>query len=281
MLGGVGMRFWGRARPSDHRPPSVRAVGRSAAIRAAGLVCVTAALLFASPAAHAATCPPIQDKPGAIPHVNYDGVQHLTYCYGPVYVKPGQNIIRLSGTNLFPSQPGYITRFDPELVYTNGTVPRVDVLHLHHAVWIVNGNPQFASGEEKTIIQAPKGFGWRSLPTDHWLLNDMLHELTGASATVDIVWRIDFVPDTALPADCTPFVTGCIHKVRTQWMDVSGPSPRVGISSPIYPVFDALRGMSTTGTYTFPDQATGAQRTLIGAQQTWTPDHPVTLISTV
>src|ERR671936_407400 len=179
MLGGVGMRFWGRARPSDHRPPSVRAVGRSAAIRAAGLVCVTAALLFASPAAHAATCPPIQDKPGAIPHVNYDGVQHLTYCYGPVYVKPGQNIIRLNSTNLFPSVPGYITRFDPDLVTPNGTVLRTDILHLHHAVWIVNGNPQFASGEEKTILQLPRGFGWRSRPTDSWYVNDMLHGLVG------------------------------------------------------------------------------------------------------
>ena len=66
-----------------------------------------------------------------------------------------------------------------------------------------------------------------------------------------------------------------------RWMDVSGPTPRVGTSSPIYPVFDALRGMGDTGRYTFPDQATGAQRNLIGRSQKWTPDHPVTLISTV
>jgi plastocyanin len=237
--------------------------------------------LASSPVANAAACPPIQNKPGAIPHVQYDGVRHLTYCYGPVSVKPGQNIIRLNPTDLFPNEPGYITRFDPELVYGDGTVPRVDVLHLHHAVWVVNGNPQFATGEEKTIIQAPKGFGWRSLPTDNWLLNDMLHELVGTPATVYIVWRIDFVPDTALPADCTPFVTGCIRKVSTRWMDVSGPSPRVGISSPIYPVFNARRGMGDAGRYTFPDQGTVQQRRLIGPSQHWTPDHPVTLISTV
>ncbi len=240
----------------------------------AGLLCTAGALLLASPAANAASCPTIHDKPGAIPHVQYGGVQHLTYCYGPVPVKPGQNIIRLNPTNLFPSRPGYITRFDPELVYLNGSVPRVDVLHLHHAVWLVNGRPQFATGEEKSIVQLPKGFGWRSLPSDDWRLNDMIHDLVGSADSVYIVWRIDFVPDTA-PAAAS------MHRVRTQWMDVSGPSPRVGISSPIYPVFNALRGMGSGGRYSFPDQATGAQRNLIGPSQKWKPDHPVTLISTV
>ena len=108
----------------------------------------------------------------------------------------------------------------------------------------------------------------------------MIHDLIGAPATVFIVWRIDFVPDTALPNDCTPFVVGCIRPVETQWMDVSGPGGGVGISSPIYPVFNALRRMGHNGRYTFPDQATGAQRDLIGPGQTWTPDHPVTLIQT-
>jgi hypothetical protein len=203
--------------------------------------------------------------------VDYAGVKHLSYCYGPVTVKPGQNIIRLNPTNLFPQQPGYITRFDPELVYANGTVPRVDVLHLHHAVWAVNFQPQFAAGEEKTIVQLPKGFGWRTLPSHDWRLNDMIHDLVGEQKQIYIVWRIDFVPDTSPAADS-------IRRVRTRWMDVSGPSPRVGISSPIYPVFNAKRGMGSGGRYTFPDQATGSQRDLIGPSQTWTPDHPVTLV---
>jgi hypothetical protein len=231
--------------------------------------------LLPAPNASAAACPPIQNKPDAVPHVDYNGVQHLSYCYGPVSVKSGQNIIRLNPTNLFPQQPGYITRFDPELVYVDGTVPRVDVLHLHHAVWIVNGNPQFATGEEKSILQMPKGFGWRTVPSDHWLVNDMIHDLVGSADNVYIVWRIDFVPDTA-PAAAS------IRTVHTRWMDVSGPSPRVGISSPIYPVFNALRSMgNAAGRYTFPDQAKGAQRDRIGPSQAWTPDHPVTLISTV
>src|SRR5919197_4247381 len=195
---------------------------------AVALFVALAAMLASSASAHAGTgsdCPPIQNKPGAIPHVGYDGVAHITYCEGPITVHPGQNVIRLNATDLLPQRPGYITRFDPELVYTDGTVPRVDVLHLHHAVWVVNGKPQFAVGEEKTIIQAPRGFGWRSLPSDHWLLNDMLHDLVGQPADVDIVWRIDFVPDAAPAADD-------IKPVHTQWMDVSGPKPRVGVSSP-------------------------------------------------
>ncbi len=228
-------------------------------------------LLFGAPQASAANCPPIADKPDQAPHVDYPGVQHLTYCYGPISIKPGQNVIRLHTTNLFPSVPGYITRFDPELVYPDGTVPRVDVLHLHHAVWIVNGNPQYAVGEEKTIIQEPRGFGWRSEPTDRWLVNDMLHDLVGQPATVYIVWRLDFVPDTAPGA-------ASIHTVHTKWMDVSGPVPGVGISSPIYPVFNALKGMGSHGRYTFPDQASPAQRAYIGPSQTWTPNQPVTLI---
>src|SRR5690242_20396017 len=74
-------------------------------------------------------CPPIADKPGAIPEVSYTGMKHITYCYGPINIAPGQNIIKLrpavDGANqkLWPQEPGYITRFDPEFVYTDGSVP--------------------------------------------------------------------------------------------------------------------------------------------------------------
>jgi plastocyanin len=243
---------------------------------AAGLLCALALLAIASSQAHAAPCPrplpPIANKPNSTPHVQYQGMKRLTFCEA-VQVDPGQNIIRLTGTRLFPQQPGYITRFDPELVYPNGEVPRVDVIHLHHGVWVVNGQPQFAAGEEKTIIQAPKGFGWRTTPSDNWFLNDMLHDLVGTPATVYVVWRVDFVPDTSAAADS-------IRRVRTRWLDVAGPVPRVGISSPIYPVFNALRRFGTNGRYTFPDHARGAQRDLRGPNRSWTPDQPVTLLQT-
>jgi plastocyanin len=101
----------------------------------------------------------------------------------------------------------------------------------------------------------------------------MLHDLVGRPADVYIVWRVDFVPDTAPAADN-------MRTVHTQWMDVSGPQPRVGVSSPIYPVYDSLRSMGNKGRYTFPAQAKGRQRDYIGRSQTWTPDEPVTLLQT-
>ena len=236
---------------------------------AIGLI-ATAALAFAPAAsgaeAEGADCPPVPNKAEAMPHVQYEGMQELTYCYGPIDIKPGQNIIRLNSTNLHPHVPGYITRFDPDLVYADGTVPPVDVLHLHHAVWLVNLNPQFAAGEEKSIAQLPQGFGWRNKPTDAWYLNDMLHELVAHPAQVYIVWRLDFVPDTAPGA-------ASIRTVKTRWMDVSGVQA--------YPVFDALRKMGGKRRYTFPNQAKGDALQDVGLAQTWNVDHPVTLISTV
>ena len=259
--------------------------------------CAVVMLLLIPHAAKAGVdnqCPPIADKPGAIGHVDYTSggvsqVQHITYCYGPITISPGQNIIKLRlatdslGNKLWPQVPGYITRFDPEFIYADGTVPRVDVLHLHHAVWAVNGSPQFAVGEEKTIQQLPQGFGWPSKPTDSWFLNDMLHDLVNKEAQVFIVWRIDFVPSSS-PAAAS------IKPVFTKWLDVAG-------NPSFYPVFDALRSDGQNGRYTFPDQAPAADlhpcdgvggeaswpaggHGCLGAAQRWTPNHAVTLIAT-
>jgi plastocyanin len=258
--------------------------------------CAVAMLLVAATAAQAGVvrdgvpvpgdgCPDIANKPNEVPHVDYAGVQHLTYCYGPITVSPGQNIIKFrpaidaAQQKLWPQEPGYITRFDPELTYVDGSVPRVDVLHLHHAVWAVNGAPQFAVGEEKTIQQLPQGFGWRSQATDSWILNDMLHDLVAQQSQVYVVWRLDFVPDTAPGA-------AAIKTVKTRWMDVAG-------NPSIYPVFDALRSDGHNGKYTFPDDAPAADlhpcsgdgrapdsHGCLGAAQSWTPNHNVTLIGT-
>jgi plastocyanin len=261
--------------------------------------CAVAALLLITTAAKAGIvtdgvptdggCPSIADKPGAVPHVDYQGMQHITYCYGPIDIHPGQNVIRLNlakdpgGANLWPSEPGYITRFDPEFVYEDGSVPGVDVLHLHHAVWAVNGAPTYAAGEEKTITQLPQGFGYRNDPTKPWYLNDMLHDLVAQPARVYLVWRIDFVPDGS------PGAVG-MKTVHSQWMDVAG-------NPSFYPVFDALRKYGQNGTYTFPDQAPPSDRQpckgtggllawpkgshgCLGAAQDWTPNHDVTLIGT-
>src|SRR3954452_17640420 len=107
-----------------------------------------------------------------VPSATYPGLQHLHYKYGPVDIVPGQNTIDFGPNNLKPTVPGYITRFSPNLVYAggknNGKVPRVDVIHLHHGVWVMDGYPTFAAGEEKTVFNAPQGYGYHYKPSDGW-----------------------------------------------------------------------------------------------------------------
>src|SRR5687768_11267256 len=81
--------------------------------------------------------------PGAIPHVEYEGMQKQHYEIGPFTIKPGQNTIAFRGLpkRFKPSVPGYITRFEPNIERPDGTVPGVDVIHLHHAVWLMRGYP--------------------------------------------------------------------------------------------------------------------------------------------
>ena len=83
--------------------------------------------------------------------------QTIHYRFGPIDVKPGQNTIDFAPNGLKPDVAGYITRFKPNLTYLDGTVPRVDVVHLHHGVWLVEGRPTYAAGEEKTEVRLPKG----------------------------------------------------------------------------------------------------------------------------
>ena len=97
----------------------------------------------------------------AAPAAAQDGVQTLKYEYGPITITPGQNTIAIEENALKPPVDGWITRFKPDLVREDGTVPRVDVIHLHHGVWLIDFKPPFAAGEEKTDFTAPPGFGWR------------------------------------------------------------------------------------------------------------------------
>ena len=200
-----------------------------------------------------------------LPHVEYPGIQHLAYKYGPIAITPGQNTIVFRPTKLKPSVPGYITRFRPQLVYPNGKVPRVDVLHLHHGVWLMDNYPTFAAGEEKTIFQMPQGFGYHYDPSDPWILNYMLHNLEPNTAQVYIEWFVDFVPDSSPAAQS-------ITPVHPLWMDVAGIKT--------YPVFNALRGWGSNGKYTFPDQAKGAQRQFIGPAHEYPVTSPITLVGT-
>lgn len=231
------------------------------------LFVVTAAAAVAAIALPAAAiAKPVAAPNNEIGHVEYPGMQKIRYRYGPITINPGQNVIRINASDLHPKVPGFITRFEPNLVRVkDNSVPRVDILHLHHAVWLVNGYPTFAAGEEKTVIQAPRGFGWKVNGNENWAVNDMLHNLIPTPDRVYLTWDIDFVP-LSTPAG------QAMKGTRTQWMDVAG------LAS--YPVFDARRGMGTKGRYTFPDQATGAERNKIGFAKEWRVPHDVTIVQT-
>jgi plastocyanin len=198
-----------------------------------------------------------------------NGLRHLHFRFGPIAINPGQNTISLAPDDLKPPGPGWITSFKPNLTYVNGKVPRVDVIHLHHAAWVTisghDGRPTWAAGEEKTIFRLPKGFGWRYRRGDRWLLNHMIHNLTPAPTRVFVTWDMDFVPLGTKAARA-------MREVKTQWLDVEG--------GKAYPVFDAVQGSGAGGTYTFPDQSPNPYPDGLVRNQ-WVVDHDATLVGTV
>ena len=223
----------------------------TAARLACMLTCALAALTVAAPAAGAKASP--------------SGVRHLHYRYGPITIQPGQNTIAITADKQRPKVNGWITSFKPNLVRADGTVPPVDVIHLHHAVWLQNLNPTWAAGEEKTTIRLPKGFGWRYRTSDTWLLNHMIHNLTPNRDKVWITWDIDFIPDGSKAARA-------MKEVKTRWMDVE--------AIKAYPVFDVIKGTGRNGRFTFPDDAPNPYPDG-NIRNRWVVDHDATLVGTI
>ena len=203
-----------------------------------------------------------------------NGAQRLTYKVGPFNIIPGQNDIGYNGMDQKPKVDGYITRIRPDLTYVNGKVPRVDVIHLHHGVWLnmsghdatSPGLPErfFAAGEEKTIMSFPKGYGYAYQATDRWLLNHMIHNLTPVPTKVYMVLEIDFIPKDS------PAARG-IKPVRPIWMDVR--------NGQIYPVFNVQKGTGKKGVFTYPNDQPAAYA---GGEKRneWTADRDGVLVST-
>jgi plastocyanin len=202
------------------------------------------------------------------PQASYAGEQHLHFKFGPIHINPGQNTVSLAPIRAdgLPSVPGYITSFTPNLTYLDGTVPGVDVVHLHHGVWLVDGGPEAAVGEEKTIVDLPQGFGEHYDPGQRWQMIHMVHDLLPNPTDVYITYDMTFVPDTA------PAAAG-IKAVHTLWMDVAG--------FRAYPVFDAKTAYGHRGRYTFPDDArTPSARADIGSTHQYVVPHDMTLVWT-
>ena len=134
-----------------------------------------------------------------VPAATYPGIQHLHFEYGPdrhraraEHDRGATQPAEAAGAGLPPA------RFRPNLIYTKShKVPRVDVIHLHHGVWLINGYPTFAAGEEKTTSILPQGYGYHYKPSDGWIMNYMIHNLTPTPTKVFITYDIDFIPDSA------------------------------------------------------------------------------------
>jgi hypothetical protein len=178
-------------------------------------------------------------------------------------IHPGQNLNLFTVTQTCPNAEkvsgpadpsvfstnaqGYVTRFKPSMVEIKGdgstTTPSVWDLHLHHVVWLKpNGGPTFASGEEKTEVKLPQGYGELVRANGNWGLNYMIHALGAEGGrSVYITWEIDWVPVTN-PARSD------INESHVEWLDVAG-APQ------IYPVFDAETDFDRDGDglFTFPD----------------------------
>jgi len=210
----------------------------------AAVVVVT---LLAAPASQAA--PPILEpgallpslkKPGACEDRSYPDCRRLKFFVGPIAVLPGTNAQYFVPLPIHkPLYDGYMVRMRPDLVYSDGTKPPVDVIMLHHATFIqvpIRGNlgPFMASGEEKTIFAIPHGYGMLVKNSDVWTLGYMIHSSVPTPATVYIEYDIDYIPKAAAQA-------AQIKPVVPLWLDVGWNS-----THPLYPVFNAQQGYGKT-----------------------------------
>jgi len=193
------------------------------------------------------------------------GAQVLRYRFGPLTIRPGQNLIDIDLQKERPNVDGWIVGFRPGLIDARtGRSPPVTEVHLHHAVWLVDFRPTFAAGEEKTNFNAPAGYGWRYTTRQTWLVNHMIHDLVAQEHEVYLTYTFYFIPDTAPEA-------ASIREIRTQWMDVEGVKP--------YPVFNALKGSGTRGKFTYPDQARNPYPDRPGnPRNQWIADRDATLV---
>ena len=243
------------------------------------------AVLVLTPAvADAASGASVTPSGAPDPYAVTPGVERLDYAAGPYTVHPGANLILIDYNHVpKPNVNGFMVRMAPNLRYALpsgrccGKVPLTSVIHLHHGVWLSDGTvgegegnsygplyPFMASGEEKTVVEFPPGYGYPIGANDVWVLNYMIHNLTDRTSEVYITYDLDFIPATSpLASMITP-----VHPI---WMDVE--------DHHIYPVFNVQRYSGHDGRFTFPDMAKDPYGSGPPLNQ-FTIDHAGTLIGT-
>ena len=192
----------------------------------------------------------------------------------------GSNRRSTIGNKLWPQEDGYITRFDPELIYADGTVP---------AGRRPASAPRRLGGQRRPAVRGRGGEDGPAAPTGVRLAEPSRRHLdpqrhaarprrparprstsSGGSTSSPTAH-----PAAGLDKPCTP----------SGW---TSPGTRASIRSSTRCASDGQNGR-----YTFPDQAPAADlhpcgssgrapdsHGCLGAAQSWTPNHDVTLIAT-
>ena len=194
-------------------------------------------------------------------------MQHLHFRFGPVKVKPGQNTIAFDATRQHPKVDGYITSFKPNLVRADGKAPPVDVIHLHHAVWLQNLRPDVGGGGGEDR-DAAAGRLRLALPHDR---------------------PLDPQPHDPQPhAERRPGVGHVGHGLRAGVVARGEAHPRRRHRVDRRDVRQGLPGLrrgprarGANGRYTFPDQAQNPYADVPAPRNQWVVDHDATLVGAI
>ena len=121
-------------------------------------------------------------------------------------------------------------------------VPRVDVIHLHHGVWLINGAADVRGrrGEDRD----PRARAATAGATGRATVGDEPHD---PQPHADADRRLHHLRPRVRPRRRRPQAAG-MQEVRTMWLDVMGVQA--------YPVFDVHRGAGgRDGRYTYPRES--------------------------
>ena len=230
---------------------------RSSLIRATFVACLC--LVTMPAAASALPGRSVSAKPDRmIKRVDYAGVQHLHYEYGPIDIVPGQNTIEAHINQLKPTGPRlhHALQAQPRLRGdAQGPARRRDPPAPRRLADRTATRPS-PPARRRRSLQFPRGYGYHYEPSDRWIMNYMIHNLTPSPTKVYITYDIDFVPDSAAAAK-----SASRRASRCGWTSPACGPTRSSTRS---------RARATKGKFTFPDQATAPQKQDIGPAHEWT-----------
>jgi plastocyanin len=214
----------------------------------------------------------------------YASCERLKVVFGPIWAKPGQNDVLIQPVTFEkPMYAGYLVRFKPDLVNSDGVSPRVKDVHLHHGTWLnpsylggdpfkgqavdpvrqYGNGPWIASGEEKTIAVWPRGYGLKIEASDQWLFLHMIHNATPQTFPVWVTYDLDYIPAAAAEANDPATGKPYIRNTSGLWLDVGDCSWSSQCKKDQFnPIFNIQRGFGNGGTCVFPNSNCANENTL-------------------